>query len=74
MTQAHTQTALGYLTGRQLTPATAAALRVVVLVVKWEERRRTRRGLKRLDAHLLKDIGLSRRDVERELARPVWED
>ncbi|WP_370268917.1 DUF1127 domain-containing protein [Nioella sp.] len=74
MTQAHTQTALGYLTGRQLPPAAAAALRVVVLVVKWEERRRTRRGLKRLDAHLLNDIGLSRRDVERELARPVWED
>lgn len=32
----------------------------------------TRRALGRLDAHLLKDIGLEPRHVRQELARPFW--
>lgn len=74
MTQAQMHPALGYLSGRQLTPVSAAALRIVVALVKWEERHRTRRGLTRLDAHLLEDVGLTRTDVARELARPGWKD
>ena len=74
MAQTSTHPALGFFTGRQLTPATAAALRVVGILAKWEERRRTRRGLGRLDPHLLKDVGLTPHDVAREMTRPMWRD
>ena len=37
-----------------------------------EERRRQRAALMALDDRLLKDIGLSRADVERECGRPIW--
>ena len=37
-----------------------------------EERRRQRRALLALDEPLLKDIGLSRADVEQECRKPVW--
>lgn len=72
MTQAQTHSALGFLSCRQLTPVSAAALRVVVLLVKWEDRRHTRKGLKRLDDHLLMDIGISRSEAERELSARPW--
>lgn len=34
---------------------------------------RQRQHLDRLDAHMLKDIGLTKDDVTREIARPVWD-
>jgi len=73
MTQDQTHSALGYLATRQLPPLTVMALRMVVLVAKWEERRRTRKALRHLEAHLLKDVGLSRGDVSRELNRRLWQ-
>jgi uncharacterized protein YjiS (DUF1127 family) len=33
----------------------------------------SRRGLGRLDDHLLADIGLTREEAERETSRPVWD-
>jgi uncharacterized protein YjiS (DUF1127 family) len=42
------------------------------LVLTWFERARQRRQLSRLSAHMLKDIGLTRADVETELAKPFW--
>jgi uncharacterized protein YjiS (DUF1127 family) len=36
------------------------------------ERARTRRALARLDDRLLRDIGLSRADIEREIEKPFW--
>ncbi len=36
------------------------------------ERWRQRQALMRLDEHLLKDIGLSRADVEEEVRKPFW--
>lgn len=38
----------------------------------WSERRRQRRQLRRLGDRILKDIGLSRADVEREAGKPFW--
>jgi len=45
--------------------------RLVVLISRWLERRAERRSLQSLDDHMLKDIGISRGDVEREL-RTRW--
>ncbi len=38
----------------------------------WRERWRQRQMLGALDDSLLKDIGLSRADVEQERAKPFW--
>ncbi|WP_415233720.1 DUF1127 domain-containing protein, partial [Pseudorhodobacter sp.] len=37
----------------------APVFALAVTVLKWGQRQKTRRTLQRLDAHLLKDIGLS---------------
>jgi uncharacterized protein YjiS (DUF1127 family) len=34
---------------------------------------RSRRGLRRLDDHLLRDIGLTRQEAEAEATRAVWD-
>ncbi len=36
------------------------------------ERRKQRRALMGLDDHLLKDIGVSRSEVEQEVTKPFW--
>lgn len=41
-------------------------------LARWELRHRTRGALKRLDPHLLRDIGLSPTDRASECARPFW--
>lgn len=65
--------ALAYLANRPLTPISAAALRIVVTLVKWEQNRRTRNSLKHLDDHLLNDIGVTREMADHEAARPFWQ-
>lgn len=51
-------------------------LRVVTtgadLVLAWQERATERAHLATLDDRLLRDIGLSRSDVERESSLPFW--
>ncbi|MFT5009058.1 MAG: hypothetical protein ACI9RY_001040 [Reinekea sp.] len=39
---------------------------------RWQEKRRVRRYLARLPDYLLKDIGLERRAVMLEAAKPFW--
>jgi uncharacterized protein YjiS (DUF1127 family) len=39
---------------------------------RYAERARQRRAIARLDDRLLRDIGLSRTDVQSEMARPFW--
>jgi uncharacterized protein YjiS (DUF1127 family) len=41
-------------------------------VMAWFERTRQRRQLQQLGDHMLKDIGLSRADVEAEISKPFW--
>jgi uncharacterized protein YjiS (DUF1127 family) len=45
---------------------------VLTFLLEAIERQRTRRDLAALDDRMLRDIGLSRYDVEMELRRPWW--
>ncbi len=49
-----------------------AAVRAVRTLLTWQERDRQRHALARLDARMLKDVGLSRADVDLELRKPFW--
>ncbi len=49
-----------------------AATRAVRTLLTWQERDRQRHALAQLDARMLKDLGLSRADVEREVRKPFW--
>jgi uncharacterized protein YjiS (DUF1127 family) len=42
-------------------------------VLSWLERVHQRRQLAQLSDHMLKDIGLTRVDVEAELSKPFWQ-
>jgi uncharacterized protein YjiS (DUF1127 family) len=46
--------------------------RAIDLVLTWHERLRQRHQLRSLSTHMLRDIGLSRADVEGEAAKPFW--
>lgn len=41
---------------------------------RWKELYQQRRALASLGEETLKDLGLSRADVEREASRPFWDD
>jgi uncharacterized protein YjiS (DUF1127 family) len=54
-------------------PATKAAFgRVIVMQLRWADRVRNRRMLAELDERMLRDIGLSCFDVQRETDKPFW--
>lgn len=48
------------------------AVRVADAVLTWLQRDRDRRALQALDDRLLRDIGVSRTDVEHEATKPFW--
>ncbi|MDO8881968.1 MAG: DUF1127 domain-containing protein [Pseudotabrizicola sp.] len=56
-----------------LPPLSRLVLAAAVRVVTWENRQRTRKGLKRLDRHLLRDVGLDPITAEAEANRRFWE-
>jgi uncharacterized protein YjiS (DUF1127 family) len=41
-------------------------------LLDWQERARQRHRLGEMDDHLLRDIGLSRADLEHETGKPFW--
>lgn len=52
---------------------TAAMCRVLRRAAVRYERQRSRRELRLLSTRMLKDIGVSRMDAEREARRPFWD-
>lgn len=54
-------------------PALATILRQgLATLALWRRRARSRRELRELDEHLLRDIGVSRGVAEHEAAKPFW--
>ncbi|WP_171176296.1 DUF1127 domain-containing protein [Ruegeria sp. HKCCD8929] len=51
----------------------ALAVRFAATVTTWEQRRRTRVNLSRLDDHLLADVGLTRGQARHEAHRRFWQ-
>ncbi|MCG8355938.1 MAG: DUF1127 domain-containing protein [Kiloniellales bacterium] len=49
-----------------------AVVKVVQTLLVWDERHVQRRALASLDDAMLKDMGLSRADAEREASKPFW--
>jgi uncharacterized protein YjiS (DUF1127 family) len=45
----------------------------LMVVLSWQERARQRRTLASLDDRLLRDIGIGRADVDRELRKQFWQ-
>lgn len=52
-------------------PATVLVATVSRLLL-WQERGRQRRHLAELSDHLLRDVGLTREDVQREFGKGFW--
>ncbi len=57
-----------------LPPLSRVMLRAAVLVATWDNRARTRRHLRDLDHHILKDIGIDPMRAEAEAERPFWRE
>jgi len=51
-----------------------SAGRLLARLRRWHRLARHRRQLAALDEHALKDLGLSRADIEAEISRPFWDD
>lgn len=74
MAQAFARQDLGYLnTHAPLPAASVLALRVAVLFAKWDSLRRTRNDLRTVDAHILRDIGITPDQARQEANRPFWQ-
>lgn len=55
-------------------PVTATVfLYAAVVLTQWAQLYRSRQDLRDLDGHLLRDIGISPEDAEREARRPFWQ-
>lgn len=57
-----------------LPPLSRLLVVLALAVARWEDRRRTRSALARLDDHLLRDIGLPTDHAQTECAKPFWRD
>lgn len=52
----------------------ALAAKAAVRLLRWHDLARQRRALLTMNDYMLKDIGISRADAEREARRPFWSD
>lgn len=49
-------------------------VKMIDTLLHWQQLAAQRRMLAGMNDHLLKDIGISRADAEREARRPFWDD
>ncbi len=57
-----------------LPPVSRMLVSVALALAAWDDRRRTRASLSKLDANLLQDIGLGADRAASECAKPFWRD
>ena len=57
----------------EIRPAGGPIAALVRTVLLWQERASQRHHMAGLDDHVLKDIGLSRADIESEATKPFWQ-
>ena len=57
---------------RQQTPARGLPW-LLDLLIRWQERAFERKRLAAMDDHVLRDIGLSRADIDQEVRKPFWQ-
>jgi len=73
MTRAMHNPALNLLNDSPRLPLIAAlAVQCAATVTKWEQRRRSRVNLGKLDDRLLRDVGLTRFQARNEISRYFW--
>lgn len=61
------------LTNRRVGPTLVTVVRTVLdTLLLWQERSAQRKDLMEMDTRMLMDIGISRADVCREVAKPFW--
>jgi len=46
---------------------------VVTTLNTWQDRARERQHLASLEPHMMKDIGIERSDLRREVGKPFWQ-
>ncbi|WP_417813609.1 DUF1127 domain-containing protein [Thalassospira alkalitolerans] len=68
--QVNTEGAIKAMTWRSAVAGIAIFL--VEALCVWQEKARNRRMLEKLDDNLLKDVGMTRSDLDRELSKPFW--
>ena len=56
-----------------LSRAAGAISGAIETLLVWCERRRERRDLASLNDQILRDVGLTRADIEREYRKPFWQ-
>lgn len=57
-----------------LPPLSRLLVAVAIGLARWDDRRKTRAALCRLDAHLLRDIGMDPSLATAECDKPFWRD
>lgn len=57
-----------------LPPLSRLLVAVAIGLARWDDRRKIRAALRRLDTHLLQDIGLDPAFAAAECVKPFWQD
>ena len=68
-----TRTLLARLSSRATLPVAATvAVQLAYLLTTWNDRQRSRHRLRHLPDHILKDIGITEQQAEREAEKHFW--